>query len=128
MRQPSLMVLQDPQWVDVLRAEAAKPGRSKQAIADELDVSRTAISLLVAGKYSAGLDKFAEKHAAKVMALYAHQVWCPHLRASITPDACTDHRSAPMNTSDPTKLKHWAACRACKLNPDVAKSEVNNAV
>lgn len=128
MRQPTLMPLQDPQWVDVLRTEAAKPGRSKQAIADELDVSRTAISLIVAGKYSAGMDKFAEKHASKVMALYAHQVWCPHLRASITPDACADHHSAPMNTSDPAKLKHWAACRSCKNNPLVKESEVKNAV
>lgn len=128
MRQPTLMVLQDPQWVDVIRAEAAKPGRTKQAIADELEVSRTAISLICKGKYSAGLDKFAEKHAGKVMALYADQVWCPHLRASITPDACADHRSAPMNTSDPAKLKHWAACRACKFNPEITKREASDAV
>lgn len=128
MRQPTLMTLADPQWVTVLRAEAAKPGRTKQTIANELEVSRTAISLICKGEYSAKLDKFAEKHAGKVMALYANQVWCPYLRTSISYAACADHQSAPMNTSDPTKLRHWAACQGCKVNPAVAKREASDAV
>ncbi|WP_234894759.1 helix-turn-helix domain-containing protein [Agrobacterium vitis] len=118
MRQMKLMGLADPAWMDVLRAEAEKPGRTKAAISKELGVSRTAISLLCAGKYSARTDKVQAKIAGQVMALYAHRVWCPHLRKAISADACAEHHAAPMSTNDPGKLKHWAACRNCKQNPE----------
>ncbi|WP_320200518.1 MarR family transcriptional regulator [Agrobacterium sp. rho-13.3] len=129
MRQASLMPLVDPAWVDVLRAEAAKPDRSKQVISEELGVSRTAISLICAGKYSAGMNKVQAKLAPKVMALYGQQVWCPHLRDAIAPGICVTHHTAPMAKSDPTKLKHWLACRQCPQNPEnQKKAEVKNAV
>lgn len=128
MRQANLMPLEDPQWIDVLRAEAAKPKRTKAEIGRELGISRTAVSLLIDGKYTAKLDKVSAKIAPKVMALYSHQVWCPHLRASIAPSVCADHYSAPMTMSNPDKLKQWAACRACTQNPENMKPEVNDAV
>ncbi|WP_234890777.1 helix-turn-helix domain-containing protein [Agrobacterium vitis] len=118
MQQMKLMGLADPAWMEVLRAEAEKPGRTKAAIAKELGVSRTAISLLCAGKYSARTDKVQAKIAGPVMALYARRVWCPHLRTAITPEACGEFCAVPMSTSDPGKLKHWAACRNCKQNPE----------
>jgi len=116
MPQALLIPLADPEWLEVLRVEASKPGRSKQAIAEELGVSRPAISLLVAGKYTARLDKVGAKLAPKILSLYAERVWCPHLRSSISGADCTDHRSAPMTMSDPAKLKHWAACKSCPRN------------
>lgn len=117
MRQdPLLMPLADPEWLIVLRDEAAKANRTKQAIADELGISRTAVSLLCADKYTAKMDKVARKIAPLVIQLYANRVWCPHQRASITGSACEDHRTAPMAMSDPTALKQWAACRSCSLN------------
>lgn len=114
MRQMMLKGLTDPAWLDVLRVEAQKPGRTKADIAKELGVSRTAISLLCAGKYSARMDKVQAKIAGPVMALYARRVWCPFLRKAISPEACAGFCAAPMSTSDPAKLKHWAACRTCK--------------
>ncbi|WP_273794721.1 MarR family transcriptional regulator [Brucella intermedia] len=128
MRQMNLMPLADPKWVEVLRAEASKPKRTKQAIANELGVSRTAISLICDGKYSARMDKVSAKLAPKVMSLYAHTMWCPHLRSDLTPDACRHHASAPMPTSDPDKLRHWAACRNCAQNPVSNDAEVKDAV
>ncbi len=128
-RQLSLMTLPDPAWLDVLRAEAAKPGRPKAAIAAELGVSRTAVSLLCAGKYSAKTDKVAAKIAPKIMQLYANRVWCPHLREAIAGTACAGFHSAPMSMSDPAKLRHWRACRACPQNPsNQQKAEVKHAV
>lgn len=127
MRQESLIPLPDPAWIDVLRTEAAKPKRSKQQIADELGVSRTAISLLCAGKYSAKLDKVSRKIADQVVRRYAHQVWCPYQRAAIGESVCQSHASATMSTSDPVKLRQWAACQSCALNPLKPKDEVNNA-
>lgn len=126
MRQMNLMPLTDPKWVDVLRAEAGKPKRTKKAIADELGVSRTAISLICDGKYSAKMDKVSAKLASKVMALYACKVWCPHLHSDLTPEACRHHATAPMPTSDPDRLRHWAACRNCQQNP--TNAEVKDAV
>lgn len=116
MRQMS-MTLPDPAWLDVLRAEAAKPGRTKAAIAAELGVSRTAVSLLCAGKYSARTDKIQAKIAGPVMQLYAQLAWCPYLRKAISQDECSAFAAAPMSTSDPYKLKHWTACRSCGNNP-----------
>jgi hypothetical protein len=124
MQQMKLMGLADPAWMDVLRSEAEKPGRTKADIAKELGVSRTAISLLCAGKYSARTDKVQAKIAGPVMALYAHRVWCPHLRKAISGDDCKAFCAAPMSTSDPGKLKHWAACRNCKQNPENAGAEM----
>lgn len=117
MRQPNLMPLADPAWMDVLRREASKGNRTKVQIAAELGVSRTAISLLCAGKYSAKTDKVQAKIAHKVMALYGDEVWCPHVRNAIAPGTCEANRTAPMAKSDPTKLKQWLACRSCPLNP-----------
>jgi len=128
MRQMNLMTLADPKWVEVLRAEAEKPKRTKQAIANELGVSRTAISLICDGKYSARMDKVSAKIAPKVMALYACKVWCPHLRADLTPDACRHHATEAMPKSDPAKLRHWVACRNCPHNPVSEKTEVKDAV
>ena len=128
MRQMNLMTLADPKWVDVLRAEAGKPKRTKKDIADELGVSRTAISLICDGKYSAKMDKVSAKLAPKVMAMYACKMWCPYLHSDLTPESCRHHASAPMPTSDPDKLRHWAACRNCPHNPVSTNSEVKNAV
>jgi len=129
MRQASLMPLVDPAWLDVLRAEAAKPDRTKKQIGDELGVSRTAISLLCSGTYSAGMNKVQAKIAHKVMALYGQQVWCPHVRDAIAPGTCESHRNAPMAKSDPVKLKQWLACQSCPQNPkNQKKPEAANAV
>lgn len=126
MHQMSMLDLPDPEWMDVLRAEAAKPNTTKQAIADALGVSRTAISLLIAGKYTARTDKVTRKIADKVMDLYAHRRWCPHLHRSIAQSACTEHRSTPMPMSDPAALRHWVACKNCPQNPN--RKEASDAV
>jgi len=126
--EPLLMPLADPEWLIALRDEAEKPHRTKQAIADELGISRTAVSLLCAGKYSAKMDKVARKIAPMVMSRYANRVWCPHLRASISGTACEEYRTAPMAMSDPAALRQWAACRACPQNPDNQNHEVKDAV
>lgn len=133
MRQASLMPLDDPAWLNILRAEAAKPDRTKQEISVELGVSRTTISLLCSGTYAdkakAKLNKVQAKIAHKVMALYGQQVWCPHVRNAITPVDCETHHTAPMAKSDPAKLRQWLACQSCPQNPKNRKEpEVKDAV
>lgn len=124
MRGTALMTLADPEWLEVLRAEAARPERSKQAIADELGISRTAVSLLCAGKYPAGMNRVTRKIAGEIMRRYANRVWCPHRRRAIGGEECLANRSAPMSMSDPAALRQWAACRTCRENPDAEVPDV----
>lgn len=116
MRQQPLMELPDLDWIALLKAEVAK-GRTKAEVAKEIGMPRPSLSMLLSGKYPAKLTKKTRLFAAKVVALYSGQVRCPHLRRPISEATCAGHHTAPMSTSDPDKLKHWAACQTCSQNP-----------
>lgn len=123
-KQMTLLELPDLDWIALLRAEVDK-GRTKADIAREIGMPRPSLSLLLSGNYPARLDKKTRGYAHKVVAMYAHRVLCPHLRTAISDEACRDHAGAPMSTSDPIKLRQWAACRSCPHNP--LKAEDANA-
>lgn len=116
MQQP-LINLPDPEWIQLLRAEAGK-GRSITEIARECGMKRPSVSMLISGTYPArSFDLVTRKHAAKVMALYRSQVLCPHLQVGLSAEACRSFAGAPMSTHSPDKLRHYIACRRCPLNP-----------
>lgn len=97
-------------WLALL-TEAVQ-GSNKTAVARELGVSRTAVSLLVAGKYCGR----TERMAARVMARYS-SVDCPHQGKPVNPDTCRKYcGQAP--SSSPAALRQWRACRACPNNPN----------
>lgn len=104
----------EPDWLAWLRARVDEAG-SMQKVADEVGISRPAVSLLLAGKYSAGTDRVAAKITA-----FAHgdRVWCPHLNIALAASACAGHVTAPMPMSDPAALKHWIACKHCPIGKD----------
>lgn len=117
MQSAPLISLPDPEWIGLLRAEVAT-GKTIADVARECGMARSSVSMLISGTYPArSFDVVTRKHAAKVLALYRDQILCPHLRMGLTDDACRDHASAPMSTSNPDKLRHWLACRDCPLNP-----------
>jgi lambda repressor-like predicted transcriptional regulator len=95
-------------WLTILRTKVA--GSSRQAVADELDVSRTTISLVLDGKYPAKTDKIA----AKVMDMYA-RVTCPHTGVEITHAECRITSTAATPTSSPQAMRQWRACQSCQL-------------
>lgn len=103
-------------WIDLLREEAAK-GRSRAEIAREIGMPRPSLTMLLNGNYPAGLDKVTRKYAPRVVSLYRNQVLCPHLKAGIGLDLCRAHAAAPMAIGDPAKLRQWAACQRCPINP-----------
>lgn len=127
-KQMTLLDTPDPEWIALLRAEVDEKGRTKADVAREIGMPRCSLSLLLSGNYPARMDRKTRLYAHKVVALYANRVLCPHLRAAISDDACRAHATAPMSTSDPVKLRQWAACRACPHNPRLPKSEVKHAV
>ncbi len=110
------MTLPDPDWIELLRGQIAA-GRTITSVADEIGMKRPSLSMLLRGCYPARLDKVSRKWRAAVVARYGAGVACPHLRRAIPEPECRALAAAPMSTSDPERLRQWAACRACALNP-----------
>lgn len=96
-------------WLDLLSKAVDKS--SKQAVSEELGVSRTVISLVMNNKYPASTDKIAEK----VMNLYS-RIECPHTGESITAAECKTHHTAAAPTSSPRAMRLWRACQSCPNN------------
>lgn len=95
-------------WLTLLRDKAA--ASSNQTVADELDVSRTTISLVLSGKYPAKTDKIA----AKVIDAYA-RLTCQHTGIEITHAECRATSTSATPTSSPQAMRQWRACQSCAL-------------
>lgn len=96
-------------WLEILEAAIARRGQGGQAaVARELGYSATTISLVRRGKYPGSMDRIA----ARVMDLLG-DVACPFLGEAIAAAECRRIHSAPVPTSNPKALRHWAACLTC---------------
>lgn len=102
-------------WLTLLTAAVAASNKAQVAAA--IGISRTAISLVMSGKYPASTDKIA----ARVLEVYGRMV-CPHLGAEITPAQCKSHHTSQAPTSSPRAMKHWRACLSCQYNQTRSKS------
>ena len=113
-------------WLTLLAEDVARTG-SKAETARRISagcgakVSRTAVSLLLAGKYPAA---DTAPMAAKVLAALAGRVPCPHDGVDLARAACAERAGAPMPMSSPASLRAWTACRTCPHAPkEVAKND-----
>lgn len=97
-------------WLTILQQAVDAKGSSITAVADKLDVSRTTISLVLAGKYPAKTDKIA----AKVLDMYA-RITCPHTCAEISHAECRALSTSAVPTSSPQAMRHWRACQSCQF-------------
>lgn len=104
-------------WMKLL--EAAVNASSMTVVATELDVSRTTISLVLAGKYGAKTDRVA----ARVLEVYG-RVMCPFLAIEISHETCRKHASSSVPTSSPRAMRHWKACQTCAVGANVAQGEI----
>ncbi len=93
-------------WLELL--QQAVSASSRTHVAEKLGVSRTAVSLLLSGKYGAGTDRMA----ARVMEAFA-RTDCPFLARDISRKECDAHAQSAIPTSSPRAMKHWRACRTC---------------
>lgn len=98
-------------WLDLLRDAVA--ASSITAVAERLGLSRTAVSLVLAGKYGAKTDRIE----AKVLAALG-QVHCPAQGADIPPDQCRTFREARAPMHNPIAMQHWRICQHCPNNPN----------
>lgn len=98
-------------WMTLLKDAVDRT--SKAAVAVELGVSRTTISLVVDDKYPASTDKIAER----VLNTYG-RITCPFLGSEITLAECKKHHTSTVPTSSPRAMKHWRACQGCQFNSE----------
>lgn len=78
------------------------------AVAARMGYSRTAISLVMNGKYLGKTDKIAARVAA------AMNRWpCPYLGCDISADDCAAVHACPTPSHDPARLAHRRMCRTC---------------
>ena len=97
-------------WLQMLQ-DAVKAS-SQTAVAVRLNVSRTTVSLVLAGKYPGKTDRVA----ARVIDVFG-QVKCTHTGQPIVLTVCVSYanRSAPLN--NPFEMTHWRTCRKCEFRP-----------
>lgn len=92
--------------IELLRAEVQRTSLRK--VAPRLGLSITTISLVLAGKYPAKMERVA----SKTLAMLAKHV-CKHTGADIAPIDCAAISSSKAPTHNPSKMAHWRTCRAC---------------
>lgn len=81
---------------------------NRRQVAQKLGVSRTAVSLILSGKYDADPARIL----ALAVARYG-QIDCPHLAKAISPAECHAFARADAPTHNPMKMRHWNACQRC---------------
>ncbi|MDS4020642.1 MAG: LacI family transcriptional regulator [Candidatus Competibacter sp.] len=98
-------------WRELLRAAVARD--SITAVADRVGVSRTTISLVLAGKYPAKTHDALERKVRDAL-----DAWhCPFFDAELLGSHCRRYRERPMPRSSARDLRHWRVCQTCHHNP-----------
>ena len=120
--------MSDSNWIEALRAAVA--ASSMTVVAGKLGLSRTAVSLVLAGKYGVSRSRPQGASTAsierRVRLLYG-PLQCPAEGQPITPDACRQHREAKAPINNPVAMLAWRACRGhcrtCQYNPSNTSKE-----
>lgn len=99
-RQPS------QHWL-VLLTHAAEASSCAE-VARQLGVSRSAVSLCLAGKYPGGTKRMEQR----VRAVFGGHI-CPQSGLRVTTSECQRRRAEPMPTANPHVLHYWRECAAC---------------
>ncbi len=96
-------------WMELLKK--AVNDSSITQVAQQLQISRTQVSLVLGEKYPSRTDRIA----AKVLECFGN-VGCPYLEVRISQKKCREYHTAPIPTCSPRALRHWKACQACEHN------------
>jgi hypothetical protein len=99
-------------WRPLFDAALDAAKGNKAVVAEQLDVSRTMVSLVANDKYHARLDAFAQR----VIDTYGG-FDCPHLGERITGNACKAYALRAAPTSSARDARHWLACQTCPHKP-----------
>lgn len=105
----------DHEAIALLATRLAELGGSRAKLALDLDVSRSAISQALDGKYPGDTKKLR----ARIIEKYADQILCPALQRAMAPAECKAARERPLAvcTASRSSVQHWQACQCCTHNP-----------
>lgn len=109
-------------WLEVLRDEINKPGKSQNKVAKELGFSSSMISQVLRGKYPGSIENLKLKVEGRYMNL---TVSCP-VKGEIPVDECREHQSRPFSSANRERVKLYRSCRSgCPHSslPATAKSQ-----
>lgn len=99
------------QWFALLKAKIAE--KTMQVVAAELAYSKTALSLIVNGKYVSKTNRLRDK----VLATYQVTA-CPYHNKLIPLNECVSLATATAPTHNPLKMQQWRACQRCPNKPE----------
>lgn len=103
----------DPDWLAALRAVAAEHGNAEAG--RRIGMARPSVSLVLAGKYPAGLDKVAAKVRAKLL----DSVQCPAFGQDVPLARCHAQAARPFSAASSRAAALWRACQSCPHKPSV---------
>ncbi|AUX60822.1 XRE family transcriptional regulator [Simonsiella muelleri] len=99
------------QWFELLMKQITT--KTMRVVADELNYSKTTLSLIINRKYKGKTDRVRDK----VLAIYA-QVHCPHQNQVIVMSECVALATSSAPTHNPLKMQQWRACQRCPNKPE----------
>lgn len=100
-------------WWPLFQSAIDAQGGNKKAVAAEMGVSRTTVSLVASGKYPSPLDAFG----TRVIETY-DLVPCPALDQRIGRPTCRSYAYADAPTNSPREMRHWRLCQSCPNKPE----------
>lgn len=104
------------QWFELLKTQIA--AKTMRVVADELNYSKTTLSLIINGKYG---DKTTDRVRDKVLTTYA-QVHCPYQNQMLAMGDCVALATVAAPTHNPLKMQQWRACQSCPKRPNRSES------
>ncbi len=101
-----------PRWIRLLAAEVEASNRSEAG--ERIGVSRTAVSLCLANKYSSPSTSGIERRV--LQALDGRD--CPAQGCRISAEQCREFRERDCPTHNPMSMRIWRVCQGCPHNPE----------
>lgn len=101
------MCSQSPLPWFILLTQAAEASSCTE-VARKLGVSRTSISLLLAGKYPGNTERMKKR----IIAMFGGHI-CPQSGLRVDSSQCQRRRAEPMPTANPHVLHQWRECASC---------------
>lgn len=99
-------------WLELLRDQVSQRGPGGLgAVAAELGYSKSALSLVLNGKY----DSSTARIEAAVLRTFG-SIRCPFEERDLSAADCRFWRQCDRPTSSPWAQHHWAACQTCSHN------------
>ncbi|MBV7262591.1 helix-turn-helix transcriptional regulator [Photobacterium sp. WH24] len=95
-------------WIEALKQEIAKPGRSQNQVALELGVSSSKLSQVLRGIYPGQVEDLKIAVEGKYM---AKTVVCP-IKGEIAVDVCKAFQKQPFSSANRERVRLYRACRS----------------